>query len=840
MQQPTGHQQTRFERLSRGLALLVLAPLLLSLSVPMAFHIVRRAEYGFSVRDLRVLRVEPNGPAALAGVRAEDRVLAVDGRPTPRILDYYAATADRYRLEPLTLQLRRGATTVEAHLVPHPPSQAAMITQYTQWVSGLAFLLIGWWVLSRRCDPVARNFFAMCAIFAFFLIDVPDVRNLALVNVKYHLRALLGLLLPAYVLRFFLQFPAPWHPGAARRSRLRWVVAPAWALFALSTVAEAVRGQNPAGRLETAIEGVSLVYMLTCFLIGLVRFGQGAVRRDRPIQRTKMLVILVGLTAGLVPFLVTMALGSLAPGTSVPHLNYLGLSLLLVPASFALAIMRYGALDTAFVVRIGLIYGALTALVIVGYLLITVAVGTFLSTRYAVDSSYVLVLLVAATALVVAPLRQRVQRLVDLAFYPSRRANREAIARLADRLTGLIEAEAVLEHLGRSLGELFQPRTFAIVLACPAPARGFVLRAAWPLPPGSAGLPIQQLPPDDALTRLLDRERRPVFCEEFEDFNLFGGADDPSRQLLNHLQASLLVPLVSGNRLLGFLAFGPKSGGQLYGQEDVANLHALAVQAGPVVESRQLYEDRLRGKRLETELAVARDIQSNLLPVAPLITPECTICGLNEPCRTVGGDYFDYFTMDAGRLAIAIGDVSGKGIPAALMMSSLRVAFRLAAEEGVPPRDVVARMNPVVASLVGPSNFICFFYAVWEPVGGLLHYCNAGMDPPVLLRREAPRRQYLRKGGPVLGVEPDFAYREGTVALLPGDRLFLYTDGLTEQCDPQGRFFDADRLIEEIEQDADGNPADVLRRVFATVNAFGHHHRSDDQTAMIMQINELK
>lgn len=835
-----GHYQTRFARVSRSLALLVLAPLMLSLSLPMAFHIVRRAEYGFSVRDLRILRVEPDGPAALAGVLAEDRVFAVDGHPTPSMLSYYAETAGRYRLEPLTLQLRRGEKTVEARLMPNAPSQAAMITQYTQWVSGLAFLLIGWWVLARRSDPVARNFFAMCAIFAFFLIDVPDVRSLALVNVKYHLRTLLGLLLPPYVLRFFLQFPAPWRPGTTGRSRLRWLMAPAWALFALATVTEAVRGQSPAGGLERVIEAVSLIYMLTCFLVGLVRFGRGALRRDRPIQRTKMLVILIGLTAGLVPFLVTMALGSLAPDTSVPYLHYLGLSVLLVPASFALAIMRYGALDTAFVVRIGLIYGALTALVIVGYLLVTVAVGTFLSTQFAVDSSYVLVLLVAATALVVAPLRQRVQHLVDLTFYPSRGANREAIASLADRLTGLIETEAVLEHLGQSLGELFRPRTFAIVLASPAPARGFVLRAAWPLPPGSAGLPIQHLPPDDALTRLLDRERRPVFCEEFEDFNLFGGTDEPSRQLLNHLQASLLVPLVSGNRLLGFLAFGPKSGGQLYGQEDVANLQALAVQAGPVVESRQLYEDRLRGKRLETELAVARGIQSNLLPVAALITPECTICGLNEPCRTVGGDYFDYFTTEEGRLAIAIGDVSGKGIPAALMMSSLRVAFRLAAEDGVCPRDVVARMNPVVASLVGSGNFICFFYAVWDPAGGLLRYCNAGMDPPVLLRREAPRRQYLRKGGPVLGVESDFTYREGIVALVPGDRLFLYTDGLTEQRDPQGQFFDAERLIDQIEQDIDGTPDDVLGRVFATVNAFGHHHRSDDQTAMIMQINKLR
>lgn len=836
MRHPAGHRQTRFERISRLLALLVAAPLLLALSLSTAFHIARRAEYGFSVLDRRVLRVDPAGPAARAGVRADDVIVAVDGRLVTRMTEYYAATAGHYRLEPLALGLSRGGEAVTVVVRPDPPQQSTMITHYTQWISGLAFLLIGWWVLSKRADPVARNFFAMCAIFAFFLIDIPDIDHLGFVTVKAHVRALLQFLLPAYVLRFFLQFPSPWRSGPGGAAALRWLLVPAWLLFAAATVTDAVRGGRPPGQAEAILGAVSVAYMLACFLAGLARFGRGAFRRDRPIRRTKMLVILAGLTAGLLPFLVTMALGSLAPGASAPHLRYLGLSLLLVPASFALAIMRYGALDTAFVVRIGLIYGSLTALVVVGYLLVTVAVGTFLSTRFGVDSSYVLVLLVAGTALVVAPLRQRVQKVVDLAFYPSRRANREAIARLADRLTGVIEAEAVLDQLGRSLGELFRPRSFAIVLAAGSQARGYVLRSGWP---ADRARPGPALPADNPLTALLDRVRRPVFCEELEDFSPGAGDGDPAWELLRTLDAALLVPLVSGNRLLGFLAFGPKAGGQLYGQEDVANLQALAVQAGPVVESRQLYEDRLRVKRLETELSVARGIQANLLPVAPLVTAHGVICGRNQPCRTVGGDYFDYFTMDGGRIALAIGDVAGKGIPAALMMSSLRVAFRLAAEHGGSPRAVVSRMNPVVASLVGEGSFICFFYGVWDPASGLLSYSNAGMDPPVLLRRTSPRRQYLRKGGPVLGVEADYSYREGTVALTGGDRLFLYTDGLTEQRDPEGRFFEAERLVALVEDAADSDPVAVLAHVFATVDAFGNHHRSDDQTAMLLVVNEL-
>lgn len=836
MRHPAGHRQTRLEHVTRSLALLVLAPLLLALSLPAAFHIARRAEYGYSVLNKRVVRVEAGGPADRGGLRTGDRVVAVDGRPVARMTEYYAATAGRYRLEPLALEVERDGMTRAVVLQPDPPSQAAMIAQYTQWASGLAFLLIGWWVLARRPDPVARRFFAMCAIFAFFLIDIPDIARLDFVLAIAHARTLLQYLLPAYFLRFFLLFPSPWRPGVGGAALDRWLMAPAWALFAVATAVEALRGTRPPGVPEAVLGMVSLAYMLVFILAGLARFGRSAFRRDRPVRRTKMLVVLAGLTAGLVPFLVTMALGWLAPESTSPYLRYLGLSLLLVPASFALAIMRYGALDTAFVVRIGLIYGALTALVVVGYLLVTVAVGTFLSTWFAVDSSAVLVLLVAATALVIAPLRARVQRLIDAALYPSRQVNREAIARLADRLTGLIEADAVLQHLSQSLGELFRPRSFAIVLAGGQPSRGFAVRSGW----SPRATPVRgALPPDNPLTGLLDRVRRPVFCEELEDFSPGGAEAEAAWHLLRSLDAELLVPLVSGNRLLGFLAFGPTAGGQLYGQEDVANLQALAVQAGPVVESRQLYEERLRVRRLETELEVARGIQANLLPVEPLAMPQGVVCGRNEPCRTVGGDYFDYFAMDGGRVALAIGDVAGKGIPAALMMSSLRVAFRLAVERGDGPRAVVSRMNSVVASLVTEGGFICFFYAVWDPGAGLLIYCNAGMEPPLLLRRARPGRRFLRKGGPVLGVEPAYPYREGAIRLEPGDRLFLYTDGLTEQRDPQGDFFDTERLFALVEGAAEGHPATVLEHVFATVNAFGAHHRSDDQTAMLLHVNDL-
>jgi sigma-B regulation protein RsbU (phosphoserine phosphatase) len=221
-------------------------------------------------------------------------------------------------------------------------------------------------------------------------------------------------------------------------------------------------------------------------------------------------------------------------------------------------------------------------------------------------------------------------------------------------------------------------------------------------------------------------------------------------------------------------------------------------------------------------------------------TDHFSICGRNEPCRMVGGDYFDYFVMEDGSLAFAIADVSGKGIPAALMMTSLVAAFRREAKPGSDPRAVMERLNPVVGSLVATGSFICLFFAVWNPRTGILNYCNAGMDPPVLFRPRAFYRQVLKRGGPVLGVEPERRYREGSLALEPGDRLFMFTDGLTEEQNPLGDFFDAPRLMDLVEANMDASPALLIERIFSAVNAFGGEDKSDDKTAIILEIKSLE
>ena len=831
------HQPTRYEQITRQLGLYVVAPLLLILALPMAVHISQSPYLGMAVRNLTVASLQQGGPADTAHVRTGDRIIAVAGRPTPTMADYYLALAGDYTLAPRQLVLSRGVGDLVVEIHPIRPPRARTVWSYSLWVAGLAFLMIGWWVLTQRQDAVARNFFALCMIFAFFLIDVPDYPSRTYLTGKEMLRDLLQLLWPVFFLRFFMLFPSAGAWTTEDRRWQRWLLLPAVVLYGLTLLVH-LAGPDPAeSHLVTFVQLAALIYFVVYFLAGLVIFARKALRRDRRIQHTKMRVILIGLVGGLVPFLIAILFGSVERGAGIPHWEYLGFSLLLVPATLGLAIMRYGALDTAFVVRSSLIYGLLTLLVLLGYLVIVVVLGHYLTRTFQVSTYPLAIVIIAASSLAILPLRRGVQRWIDQAFYPSRLASRAEITRLAGDLAGEIDVDGAVETLLDRLDELYRPVTLALLLADEAEGATFTVTAA------SGELPTEAqqltLPVGSSLARFLDWIRRPAFDEEFEDVVATGDADTASLTALAALNPELLVPLVTGNRLSGFLSFGPKSSGVLYSQEDLANLRSLAVQVASLLESRRLYRESLARQQLETELSVAKEIQAQLLPEEPLRIAGLELTGRHHACRKVGGDYFDYFPLDADTIGFCIADVAGKGIPAALLMTTLRVSFRSTATEGVPPELVVQRLNRTANGLLQKGQFICFFYGTYSPTSRVLSFCNAGMDPPLLFRGQQGFVEKLKKGGPVLGVQAGHRYRRGTLTLLPGDLVLFYTDGITEERNAAGDFFDLDRLVSLVMQNREQPVVHLLDLIFAAVETFGGAERSDDKTVMLLSTKVL-
>jgi phosphoserine phosphatase RsbU/P len=818
--------ESTLQRLARRASLYLLAPLFALLTLPVSVHILQKPDLGLALHRLQIQAVAPGGPAAEAGLRVGDRILAVDGRPVRRMVDWFTVTAGDYSLVPRHLTVDRDGRRQTTQVQPRRPSRSRMVFGLSIWLAGLAFLMIGWWVHLRRHDAVGRNFYGLCLIFAFFLGDVVDLPVGAYQHLKQLLRELLQYLWPVYFLRFFLMFPATGPHPISRGGRLLFL--PAAALVAATLLAHAADVAEDSLAVGL-IQAAALLHFVVFILIGLVVFARKVLRRDRPILHTKLRVILIGLVLGLLPFLVASAVGG---GTlpQFPHWEYLGFSLLLVPVSFGLAIMRYGALDTAFVVRAGLIYGTVTLLILAAYVLGAGILGTWVAAVYQVQTPSVMVLIIAACSLAVLPLRRRVQGWVDAAFYPSRRANRAAVAELGRDLAGLVGADEAHDLLLDRLHRLYRPTRSLLYLASAAAAGH--LHAVGRRPPT---LPLgPPLPLDDPLALYLDRVRRPTFSEEFEDW---GGAMAPAATRALRLQQNeLLVPLITGNRLLGLLVLGPKDGGTLYSQEDLANLATLALQAAPLLESLRLHAETLRQRQLQTELNVAREIQAQLLPTEALHLAPVTIYGRNDPCRDVGGDYFDYFSWDEDRrLGFCIADVAGKGIPAALLMTTVRVTFRELALPGAAPEQVIAELDRRIGEILAPDRFISFFYGVLDLPRRLLTYCNAGLEPPLLLRRGG-RTTALRRGGPILGIRAGVPYRRGTVRLEPGDLLIGYTDGITEQTSPDGReFFELERLQTMVAAAADLSAEALCDRIFCTVHDFGGDAASDDRTVIILK-----
>lgn len=237
--------------------------------------------------------------------------------------------------------------------------------------------------------------------------------------------------------------------------------------------------------------------------------------------------------------------------------------------------------------------------------------------------------------------------------------------------------------------------------------------------------------------------------------------------------------------------------------------------------------------RLENELALARRIQARLLPDAPPHITGLEIAGASESAREVGGDYFDHIDLGGGRVALVIADVSGKGVPAALIMSAFRASLVSNDLVHADPAQLAGRLNGFLHGSVDPGKFVTAFVGFLDATTGALHYVNAGHNPPVLLRATG-EPEWLNEGGTILGIMPSSTFSSGVASLGPGDLLALYTDGVTEGADAQGEMWGEDRLVASLGRLRTRPCATIVRDLVAEVRAFeGESGPADDITVLI-------
>jgi len=287
----------------------------------------------------------------------------------------------------------------------------------------------------------------------------------------------------------------------------------------------------------------------------------------------------------------------------------------------------------------------------------------------------------------------------------------------------------------------------------------------------------------------------------------------------NKFNYHAIIPMKIQDKTKGVICLGERVDKKNYTRENLEFLFTLGNQAMIALENARLFEETLEKQRLEEEIAVAQQIQEQLLPSTIPEFPGYDIFAINIPSRQVGGDYFDLVKLDNDRIAIAIADVSGKGIPAALLMAYLQASLRVLIKTNLSCSDMTTRINDIIFENTSSDKFITYFFGIIDRDKNKLKYCNAGHNPPYILREDNSIK-LLDKGGLILGMMNNISYQEGEVQLKSGDLLFLYTDGISEAMNENDEEFEEKRIVELLKSNKSQNSKDL---VFTMINAVKEH-----------------
>ncbi len=357
--------------------------------------------------------------------------------------------------------------------------------------------------------------------------------------------------------------------------------------------------------------------------------------------------------------------------------------------------------------------------------------------------------------------------------------------------------------------------------------------------------PLPSLPREAATIRIMKQLRAPskVYFEDPQSW--IYGAPEAEQKIIRSLHAQLLLPVSLNNRLLGLISLGPKKSELPYSQGDLQLLGAVASQTGLAIENAQLTEtirqEIAQRERLDRELEIAREVQQHLFPQRLPRIEGLDFAGYCRPAEGVGGDYYDFLRLPGPALGIAVGDVSGKGIAAALMMASLQASLR---GQTIKPceslSEMVRNINQLVYEASADNKYATFFYAQYEPSSRIFRYVNAGHNAPIVFRRTGANGNKifrLNDGGTVIGLFPCCTFDEGQLVLKSGDIFIAFTDGISEAMNQRDEEFDESRLLQAIQAENARSAADLISELLEQVDGFTAGARQhDDMTLVVVRV----
>lgn len=803
----------------------------------------------------KVTTVTPEAEAA--GIQLGDEIQAIDGVEAKDPLALVREITKMKLGQNVSIEFLRKADGAEqsytATLTTVPMVHSARIYAgvvtgflYTYAIPTIAILLAFWVLFLRPYDPLAWALMLVLLGMSSISFELHKPESLvgAYRTIFYSSWAL-GMLV------FGLYFPERWSVDR-RFPWLKWILIVPLLFQIFLTFASRLTpliGFNLLDYIRPLVNGynyvgffVNLIAISMFFMI--LGWKSGTLESKDSRRRLKLLVWGTGLAMGPT-FLIILYQGVRGASGSffelVPFwVAVIALLLLnLFPLTLAYVIVVQQAMDVKVVLRQGIQYALATngVKILQGMVLITLILGVIWVFRNYSDDAAVQIGFIAA-GFALLPLidygAKRLKTWIDKRFFRDAYDAEQILLELSEDVRTMVETKPLLETVSTKISESLHVPQVALLLKqgdrfLPAYAVGFDTPPHAELNAGGRSI------------QTLKRNQHVKIFNEYREVTSTPMITEDEKRQIEELNAEVLLPVASKNELAGIIALSAKRSEEPYTPTDIRLLRSVATQTGMALENSRLTEaiatEAALKERANRELELAREVQERLFPQDLPNVKGLEYYGACRPALGVGGDYYDFFELDGGHFGFAIGDVSGKGIGAALMMASLQASLRgQALHYSDNLAELMSNVNRLVYETSTTNRYATFFYAQYDPATRALKYVNAGHNAPFLLRTGKEEPELLEVGGPVVGMLPPMLvnYEQGEIVLELGDMISSFTDGISEAMNPAEEEWGEDEVLKELIKLRDLPTKEIQDRVVEAADKFADGAKQHDDMTMIV------
>jgi phosphoserine phosphatase RsbU/P len=628
------------------------------------------------------------------------------------------------------------------------------------------------------------------------------------------------------------------------------------------------RGRYPF--LELLSGGVATLYLAGGLLSLLLNY-RGASRSSR----RKMRVVVAGSIAGFLPFFLVIGLAVIF-NLNQAQLQWPVIIAIfcfpLFPLSFAYAIVRHKVIPVRLILRRGVRYLLVSRGFIIIQAIVVFAVLSFLltGTRLSFIDSFGeradIVVTMAATALAIGALtvvNQRVLPLIDRKFFREAYDAQQLLSDLGIEMRKVTNVRQLLELAVNKIQDALHIENVTVFLK-DRPSDDYKCVVSSYLSGDGASITDSNnslmLPANSYAVARMQRSSFPIVISIERDWG------QRERATLRRINSTLLIPVATKDELLGMMSLGPRLGDLPFSREDKQLLTAVAFQMAFAIQNAELVQQIAEEERLRHELEIATAVQKRLFPECPPDVASLDLAGVCHPARGVGGDYYDFILLDDKKVGIAVADVAGKGISAALLMSTVQASLRSQAPSvNGKLTELVSSMNRLLHVSTDAASYATFFFAQFDEENGMLTYVNAGHNPPILVRAaaslkaqgaahataigvesrmvdadtnaEAEEILNLTTGGPIIGAFQASVYEQESIQMHSGDLLLAYTDGVTEAFNIEEEEFGEERLRSLLASRAHCSAIELTEKIVESVREWSRGaQQHDDLTLVVMKV----